>query len=110
MRHARAGPPVPVVLVADQGALFIPRFDDEHAVRTEDDERNDIGADIARRVARQHDVVGGQTLTEIRGSALGEAGPCAVTGERGERRAESPHFVLSVPRRAMLVAAGGSHK
>jgi hypothetical protein len=79
-------------------------------MRTEHDERNDVGAVVARRVARHDDVVGGQPLAQIRGGALREACPRTVTGERGERRPDSPHFVLSAPRRAMLAAASPRHK
>src|SRR6266540_6236293 len=93
MRDAGTRPSVPVILVTDQRALFVARLDDEHAVRPENDERNDVVADVAWRVARHDDVVGGKTLSQVRRSALGEA--CARTvGERRERRAESPHLSL----------------
>src|SRR5712691_3780118 len=102
MGAARAAPSVPVILVTDERAFLVARLDDEHTVGTEDDERNDVGAVVAWRVARHDDAVGGEPLAQLRGGALRESRPRTVTGECCERRAESPHFDLSAPRRRML--------
>src|SRR5205823_10460364 len=50
---------VPVVLVADELAVLVARFDDEDALATDDD-KADALAPITRRVAGEHDVIGGE--------------------------------------------------
>src|SRR6266540_558029 len=109
MRDAWARAPVPVILVTDERALFVPRLDDEHAVRSKDDERNGIGVDVARLVPRHDDVVVGEALAEVLGSALSEARARSM-GERCERRANASHCVLTASRRWMLGAAAARHK
>src|SRR5436309_3261915 len=103
MRGARrAAPSVPVILITDERAILVARLDDKHPVGTHDDQGHDIRAVVAWRIARQYDVVGGQPLAQLFGGSLRELCPWTVSDERRERRAESPHFDLSAPRRRML--------
>ena len=73
----------PVALSGMFLLLLVARLDNQHAMRSEDDERNNVGADVTRRVARDDHKVGGQSLAQVRRDALREA--CARTvGERRE--------------------------